>query len=209
MQPYPSRMRELRIYFGMDQAEMGRWLGTKQSVISLWETGKRTPPLRDVAVRFGVSVDWLERLSTVMWGERVRELGQRYRTELTRLSAAQKEELLAFTPSERVAHTFAWLNNAAPDLVSADYYARLLGLTPSAFESLLRNEAGVAPTALKRLADFIGIPEGWYITAESSLLQPLNTDEYASLIREMLAEGISPADLRKVWKAIRQSPETR
>lgn len=198
-----SRWRELRLHLGMDQAEMARWFDTKQSVISLWETGKRTPPHRDAAIKFGVSVDWLEELSSRRWGQRVIQLGRDYRHHLTGLPAVEQQQLTEATPSARVVHAYETLQTLAPDLVTQGYFSRLIGLTPVAFESIVANRLAVTETAVQRLADYTGIVERWFTAGDFSVLEDPDLDEYYPLVHQMRAEGITPEDIRRVWHAIR------
>lgn len=199
----PTRFKELRLYMGLDQREMASWFGTKQSVVSLWETGKRTPPLREAAVKFGVSIDWLEGLSSRMWSERVTLLGRDYRRSLLALPDHERIRLAEVTPSERVVDAFRALTRTAPGLISSAYFARVLGLTPPAFEMVLANSAGVTVTALQRLADYTGIPERWYTLGDFTVLESTDLQEYFPLVHQMRAEGITPEDIRRIWNVIR------
>ena len=198
-----SRFRDLRLFFGLDQASMARWFDTTQSVISLWEKNKRTPPLYQAAVRFGVSMDWLAGLSHRMWGERVADLGRRYRLHLCELPEENKRRLSDLSPVARVLYTFEFLQGADPELVSRDYFALLLGLTPEAFHLLVDNQAGLSQPTLERLADYTGVPSQWFGSGDFSLLEEPDLDEYYPLVHQMRTDGISPEDIRRIWNLIK------
>jgi len=57
-----SRLREVRRDFGTTQAEFGRRIGLRQSVISKYEKGYPVPKVVRIAIAatFGVSLGWLE-----------------------------------------------------------------------------------------------------------------------------------------------------
>ena len=64
---FPSRLRELRKEKGVSQDQLSKELGVSKSTIGLYETGDTLPDaktLRDLAVYFDVSVDWLLGLAT-------------------------------------------------------------------------------------------------------------------------------------------------
>jgi transcriptional regulator with XRE-family HTH domain len=199
----PSRTRELRLYLGMDQAEMAEWLDTKQSVVSLWESGKRTPPYREIALRFGVSIDWLQGLAYRRWGERVLTLTRELRQHLASLPEPRRATLSAGPPNERVRYVFESLHAAAPDLVSRNYYACLSGLTPAALELVFTDDAGITEVALQRLSDYTGIPERWFAAGDFAILEEPDLSEYYPLVHQMRLEGITPEDIRRIWSAIR------
>ena len=59
---FPSRLRELRNKLGVSQDKMAQALGVSKSTLGLYETGDTLPDartLRDIAVYFNVSADWL------------------------------------------------------------------------------------------------------------------------------------------------------
>lgn len=59
---FPSRLRELRKEKGVSQDQLSKELGVSKSTIGLYETGDTLPDaktLRDLAVYFEVSADWL------------------------------------------------------------------------------------------------------------------------------------------------------
>lgn len=199
----PRKFKELRLFLGMDQKEMAGWFGTKQSVVSLWETGKRTPPLRDAAVKFGVSMDWLEGLSNRMWGERVVLLGRSYRRSLSMLTGERRRQLVEALPSERVMDVFRSLAQMAPDLVTTEYFARVIGVNPPSFPAILDREIALPEQTLKRLADFTGIPERWYASGDLLVLDASDLEEYVPLVQQMRAEGITPDDIQRIWNVIR------
>lgn len=199
----PSRLRELRLFLGMDQAEFARWFNTKQSVVSLWENGKRSPPLRQAAILFGASVDWLEGLSSQQWGERVLILGRAFRTHLLELNEQARRQLASAVPAGRIAHTCHWYQAEAPDLISYDLLARLAGLTPAALEGLLADRAAVPEHAFERLANYTGVAARWFTAGDFSVLEDPDMAEYSSLMQQLKADGITPADIRRVWSAIK------
>jgi transcriptional regulator with XRE-family HTH domain len=57
-----GRIRNLRIAKGMSQAALGKKIKTDGALVSLWETGKRTPSLRkrvSLATFFKVSIEYI------------------------------------------------------------------------------------------------------------------------------------------------------
>ena len=65
---FPSRLRELRKEKGVSQDQLSKELGVSKSTIGLYETGDTLPDaktLRDLAVYFDASADWLLGLSDV------------------------------------------------------------------------------------------------------------------------------------------------
>lgn len=63
---FPSQLRDLRKKKGISQETLAHDLGVSKSTIGLYETGDTLPDaktLRDLAVYFGVSADWLLGLS--------------------------------------------------------------------------------------------------------------------------------------------------
>lgn len=59
---FPSQLRELRKKKGISQETLARDLGVSKSTIGLYETGDTLPDartLRDLAIYFSVSADWL------------------------------------------------------------------------------------------------------------------------------------------------------
>lgn len=199
----PTRFKELRLFLGLDQKEMARWFGTKQSVVSLWETGKRTPPLREAAVKFGVSIDWLEGLSSRMWGERVSLLGRSYRRSLLTLPSDRRQELVKMTPTGRVLHAYQALASGAPDLITEAYFARVLGTDEVTFQAVLEQRESLAEKALQRMADYIGISERWYLAGDLLMVDASGLQEYLPLVQQMRAEGITPDDFWRIWSVIR------
>lgn len=65
---FPSRLRELRKEKGVSQDQLSKELGVSKSTIGLYETGDTLPDaktLRDLAVYFDVSADWLLGLTDI------------------------------------------------------------------------------------------------------------------------------------------------
>lgn len=59
---FPSQLRALRKEKGISQADLAKELGISKSTLGLWETGDTLPDaksVRDLAVYFGVSADYL------------------------------------------------------------------------------------------------------------------------------------------------------
>lgn len=64
---FPTQLRELRKGKGVSQEQLSKDIGVSKSTIGLYETGDTLPDaktLRDLAVYFGVSADYLLGLST-------------------------------------------------------------------------------------------------------------------------------------------------
>ena len=83
-----DRLRELREEKGLNQTELGEYLGVKKSAISLYEHNKRQPSLEnmlELCYLFGVSMDYLFGSEIIV--EIINEEDPKYRT-LT------KEEML-------------------------------------------------------------------------------------------------------------------
>lgn len=57
-----SRIKELRLEYGLSQAQFGKQLSVSQDTVSLWENGKSIPTIEYVIAIckiFGISADFL------------------------------------------------------------------------------------------------------------------------------------------------------
>ena len=62
MEKFIERLKELRIEKNLTQEELSKEIGTSQSSITYWETGKRIPSalvIITLAKYFGVTTDYL------------------------------------------------------------------------------------------------------------------------------------------------------
>ena len=74
-----KNLKKLRERFGYSQKQVAEMLGTTQQTVARWETGKAEPnlaALRDLAVVFHTSVDWLLDRKTVLPHQSVNPLAR-------------------------------------------------------------------------------------------------------------------------------------
>lgn len=76
-----TRLKQLRLGFGIDQAAMARLMGVAPVEWGGWEAGEALPSsdaTAAIASRLGLSTDWLRGAAVPMWGNGCWRCGDRW-----------------------------------------------------------------------------------------------------------------------------------
>ncbi|MDB4894761.1 MAG: Helix-turn-helix domain [Firmicutes bacterium] len=160
-----SRLKQLRLGFGVDQAAMATLLGVTPLEWGGWEAGAALPSAEATAAmasRLGLSTDWLRGAAVPMWGERLLAVRESVDQRLRKLSGMQLITVVSATTGERIAYVLRLLQEAAPDLFTPAYIAGWLGLSMGSTELLLKDALDPGTPVVMRAADLTGVSEDWF-----------------------------------------------
>lgn len=196
-----SRLVVLRQYLRVTQGQFGEWLGGySQANVSQWETGLRPMPYADIALRYGVSVDWLLGFSESKWGATVDELRRAVYRHLIGLPAAEKQRLSSpmVDPADRVRMLVRFCRETAPQLVSDRYAAAVLGIDAPTYSALMNGTTYAERKWYTRLAEFLALPVSWFEFGDLDRLDRLFLREYRQALAVSLAHGVTPERLSQM-----------
>jgi DNA-binding XRE family transcriptional regulator len=160
-----TRLKALRLGFGVDQATMASLLGVTPVEWGGWEAGEALPSSEAttaIATRLGLSSDWLSGAAVPMWGERLLAVRQSVDQRLRELAGIELITVVSATTGERIAYVLRLLQEAAPDLFTPPYIAGWLGLSMGSTELLLKDALDPGTPVVMRAADLTGVSEDWF-----------------------------------------------
>lgn len=180
-----DRVRELLAMFGLSsQREAADFFGCSQPSISRWSHGGQ--PDVSVAIRTGVSYDWLVGLSSQVWGERVLDI----RRAVRRFAAT----IDATTPSRRFRRIASWVQHTYEDLVTDAYMAAWLHVDRIEYLDYMAT-VDVPNELIKRLAEYVDIPFEWFVTGDERYVKGDGYDEIIARLKRM---GVSPQQAERI-----------
>jgi transcriptional regulator with XRE-family HTH domain len=160
-----SRLKQLRLGFGVDQVAMATLLGVTPLEWGGWEAGAALPSAEATAAmasRLGLATDWLSGAAVPMWGERMLAVRRSVDQRLRELYGIPLIMVVSATTGERIAYVLRLLQEAAPDLFSPAYVAGWLGLSIGSTTLLLEGALDPGTPVILRAADLTGISEHWF-----------------------------------------------
>lgn len=197
----PTRVAQLRVWFGMSQKDWATFMGKDQAEISRMENGKQTPHYRDFAVATGVSVDWLMELSTDMWGQTVHKIRRAIQDALVNLTPEEKAELASprRDQSDQIKYVLNIARSVAPDLMTDDFVLRLLGMDPEEFaEKIVSNETYLERSDYARFAEYFGVSLEFIELGSVEHITEDQYIEYRSAIARLNRKGVTAEKLNSV-----------
>jgi transcriptional regulator with XRE-family HTH domain len=175
-----SRLRELRVKFGLDKTTMAALCGTTPGQWEAWEHGLQLlapETIKEVADRFGVSLAWLGGADEPIWGRRLLELRTSLQDAVANLSGPKLMELVSATTGERIAFVVEQMQAMAPSLLTLECVACWLGLSPGSLELIMKGRLDPGSPVVARASDWSGIPERWFRLGPVELLADDGTED--------------------------------
>lgn len=161
-----SRLRSLRLFFGLNHETMAELLGWAPEELRRLEAESGPLPAErtaEVARRFGVSPSWLDGADQApMLGDRLLALRPRLREQIVGLAGMRLMEVLTATTGERIAYALRLMHKADPDLCSLECVAAWLGLSLESTELLVQGELTPGAPVVARASELTGLPERWF-----------------------------------------------
>lgn len=159
------RLKELRLYFGLDAATMAEILGATSGQVERWERS-HTFLTEDVvgryAERFGVASGWLTGEEASVWGPRLEGIRRQLRAHIQTLTGSRLVQLITATTGERIAYAVNWMRRADPTLCTLQCMACWLGLSPVSTDLLLQGRLDPGSPVVLRASDLTGLPDRWF-----------------------------------------------
>lgn len=213
-----NRLASLRAHRGIGLKELSALTGVPHNDLLALETGGRRAlspeKLRRLAGFFSTTPEYLAD-------------GQEPSAEALRAGflhhydglAVQEREQLKFAPIQaRIEAVLGFLEGAYPTLLDRAQVAARLGYSPQALQEVLRDSAPLQSHLLKRLAGLTGLSLDFLVRGDffggagdsGHLAGHARLSEYYEVVQEAIAQGISPAMLRKAVRilATRDQEET-
>jgi hypothetical protein len=155
-------------------------MNVDKAAVSRW-TDPYKPPV-ELAIRTGVSYDWLLGLSSFMWSERVVNLRRSLRSYLTTTDAK--------SPSQRVIAVIEFLRSQAPDLVTDEYLAKVMRVDVETIRLFVSGDDAVGRDVIRKLAEFVDIDASWFDTGDKALLV-----DWSELGEQLRSAGFTPVEV--------------
>lgn len=196
MPEFPGRLREIRMWYGLSQAQLGSYLGMHQTTYSKRELLKpagREPDLSELArlaYFLCVSTDWLLGMpGAPKWGTPVWRVREVLRVELPHFHTDPDEDFA------RLSWLLDVIARVIPNTLPAMEPGALLGCNTETLNNLRSGHLPVAGTqAAARLSEFAGVGELWLATGEYAP-QDLLRAEWLPHVREAEGRGLLPQTL--------------
>lgn len=202
-----ERLREIREFCGLSQAEAATILAVGRSAISLWERDENAPSaakLQEIGKIYGVSLDWLFGVDGAdSFSPALVQGLMALARHLRRLSEQGLRDLEWASTEERLAHCLHFLQQRVPDLCTTAFFARRLVLPEPMLQEILAGKMLASSSTIDRAANLLRLPAMWLRTGDSSYMGPVQHSEFEALAMRMQEEGITPSQVLKVLEFVK------
>jgi transcriptional regulator with XRE-family HTH domain len=192
---FRDRLVEYRTYMGLSQTELAQALGhKKRTSVAAYERVKeaRTPTghdLKHLVERTGLNLEWLfEVQGSSMWSAQVQLMRRQVRAHATDVQA--NSELDRVRAIIRLVQSLLSLAN------ESWFSASILGISIPAYTSFMEGNGMISSQSIRRIADFIAIPEDWFWDGERIRLSPPDLSPWEDTISAFEGLGIDPPSAR-------------
>lgn len=159
-----SRLKQLRMSFGLDRQAFADLLGCSAATVEAWEKAKSAPDdaVALVAERFGIASEWIQGADVPVWGQRLQEVRTQTLRHVQTLSGSHLIAMISATTGERIAYVANVMRATEPRLFSIAALACWLGLSRGSTELMLAGGIDPGSPVIERASDLTGIPQDWF-----------------------------------------------